>query len=73
MMVLRRFFLSASVLVGLVAAAQTNAIPEGGVMTLEQCRQTALANNKNLRKSAQGIEAAKYQKKEAFAARAASE
>jgi len=67
-MVLRRFFLSASVLVGLVAAAQTNAIPEGGVMTLEQCRQTALANNKNLRKSAQGIEAAKYQKKEAFAA-----
>ncbi|MCI8998236.1 MAG: TolC family protein [Muribaculaceae bacterium] len=68
MMVLRRFFLSASVLVGLVAAAQTNAIPEGGVMTLEQCRQTALANNKNLRKSAQGIEAAKYQKKEAFAA-----
>jgi outer membrane protein TolC len=68
MMVLRRFFLSASVLVGLVAVAQTNAIPEGGVMTLEQCRQTALANNKNLRKSAQGIEAAKYQKKEAFAA-----
>lgn len=48
--------------------AQTDAVPEGGVMTLEQCRQTALANNKNLRKSAQGIEAAKYQKKEAFAA-----
>lgn len=67
-MVLRSFFLTASILVGLMAAAQTDAVQEGSVMTLEQCRQTALANNKNLRKSAYGIEAAKYQKKEAFAA-----
>ncbi|MBO5456103.1 MAG: TolC family protein [Muribaculaceae bacterium] len=67
-MVLRSFFLTASILVGLMAAAQTDVVQEGGVMTLEQCRQTALANNKNLRKSAYGIEAAKYQKKEAFAA-----
>lgn len=68
-MVIRRFIISATILTGFLAAAQTEStIPPGDVMTLEQCRQTALANNKNLRKSAREIEAAKYQKDEAFAA-----
>lgn len=67
-MVLRKFIFSASVMTGLMAASQTATSPASDVMTLEQCRQTALANNKNLRKSAHEIEAAKYQKDEAFAA-----
>lgn len=67
-MVVRRFLFSIAVTLGITAVAQTAGIPDEGVMTLEQCRRTALANNKNLRKSAQNIEAARYQNKEAFAA-----
>ena len=38
------------------------------VLTLEQCRQTALEHNKTLRKTERQMQAAKYQKDEAFAA-----
>ena len=37
-------------------------------MSLEQCRQLALTNNKDLRRSAQQIKVAGYEKDQAFAA-----
>ncbi|MCM1077092.1 MAG: TolC family protein [Bacteroides sp.] len=51
--------------VGMVA--QTT-VDEGSVLTLGQCRELALANNKELRKSAQQIKVAGYEKDQAFAA-----
>ncbi len=66
---LRRFLFSASAIVALMASAQEPAaVPDGSVMTLEQCRRLALDNNKDLRKSAEQIKVAQYQKDEAFAA-----
>ena len=51
------------------AAVSPSDIPsEGSVMNLEQCRQLALANNKDLRRSAQQIKVAGYEKDQAFAA-----
>ena len=38
------------------------------MLSLEQCREMALSNNKNLRKSAQQIKVAGYEKDQAFAA-----
>ena len=67
---LRRLFTLACTVTAVAASAQ-DSIPvpaDGSVLTLEQCRQTALAHNKTLRKSEQQINAARYQKKEAFAA-----
>lgn len=55
-------------LCALGVTAQTVTVPEGSVVTLEQCRDMALANNKNLRKSAQQIKVAGYEKDQAFAA-----
>lgn len=43
-------------------------VAEGSTLTLEQCRNLALDNNKNLRRGAEEVRAAGYQKKEAFAA-----
>lgn len=69
-MQLRRTLLTALIAAGLGATAQTATTPAApsGTLTLEQCRDLALSNNKNLRKSAEQIKAAKYQKDEAFAA-----
>ena len=53
----------------MAAASSPTDIPvEGSVMSLEQCRQLALTNNKNLRRSAQQIKVAGYEKDQAFAA-----
>jgi len=43
-------------------------VAEGSTLTLRQCRDLALDNNKNLRRGAEEVRAAGYQKKEAFAA-----
>lgn len=43
-------------------------VAESSTLTLEQCRELALNNNKNLRRGAEEVRAAGYQKKEAFAA-----
>lgn len=43
-------------------------VAEGSTLTLAQCRDLALGNNKNLRRGAEELRAADYQKKEAFAA-----
>ena len=51
-----------------VAQQSEAAVAEGSVLTLEQCRDLALDNNKNLRRGAEDVKAAGYQKKEAFAA-----
>lgn len=68
-MQLRSILLTALAAVGLGAMAQTATVPAAGsVLTLEQCRELALSNNRSLRKSAEQIKAAKYQKDEAFAA-----
>lgn len=67
-MATRRFFLAFLALCSLGAVAQTVTAPEGGRVTLEQCREMALANNKQLRKSAQQIKVAGYEKDQAFAA-----
>lgn len=68
-MATRRFFLA---LLGLwafgTAIAQTSDVAEGSVLSLEQCREMALKNNKNLRRSAQQIKVASYEKDQAFAA-----
>ena len=55
----------------LTASAEDNndySVYEGSTMTLEQCRQLALTNNKQLRQQDEKIRAAGYQKDEAFAA-----
>lgn len=67
-MVIRRFLLSLFGLYALGSLAQTSAVADGSVVTLEQCREMALSNNKNLRKSAQQIKVAGYEKDQAFAA-----
>lgn len=43
-------------------------VADGSVLSLGQCRDMALSNNKNLRKINEEIRAAGYQKDEAFAA-----
>ncbi|MDE6395615.1 MAG: TolC family protein, partial [Duncaniella sp.] len=43
-------------------------ISEGSTLTIGQCRELALSNNKNLRRGAMEVRAAGYQKDEAFAA-----
>ncbi len=48
--------------------ADTQLPPAGSVLTLQQCRATALQHNKTLGKTRMQIQAAQYQKKEAFAA-----
>ena len=65
---LRRLFIALCALAPMGVAAQTPDIGTGGPVTLEQCRRMALANNKNLRKSAQQIKVAGYEKDQAFAA-----
>lgn len=67
-MATRRFFLALIGLWAFGAVAQTATVPEGSVLSLEQCREMALSNNKNLRKSAQQIKVAGYEKDQAFAA-----
>lgn len=68
-MATRRFFLAFLALCSLGAVAQTvTTVPEGSVVTLEKCREMALANNKDLRRSAQQIKVAGYEKDQAFAA-----
>ena len=67
-MIIRRFLLSLFGLYALGSFAQTSAVADGSVVTLEQCREMALSNNKNLRKSAQQIKVAGYEKDQAFAA-----
>lgn len=67
-MATRRFFLALLGLWAFGAVAQTATVPEGSVLSLEQCREMALSNNKNLRKSAQQIKVAGYEKDQAFAA-----
>lgn len=52
----------------IVCAHVLQAENTGGVMTLKQCRDLALENNKELMMSRQRIQTAQYQKKEAFAA-----
>ncbi len=50
-------------------AQSTDAVvADGSTLTLEQCRDLALSNNKNLRQGAEQVRAAGYQKDEAFAA-----
>ncbi len=67
-MATRRFFLALLGLWAFGAVAQTATVPDGSVLSLEQCREMALSNNKNLRKSAQQIKVAGYEKDQAFAA-----
>lgn len=74
-MYFRRIFiaivLAAGVATGASAreeAAASSSVADGSVLSLEQCRSLALANNKNLRKTAEEVRAAGYQKDEAFAA-----
>ena len=67
-MATRRFFLALLGLWAFGAVAQTATVPEGSVLSLEQCREMALSNNKNLRKSAQQIKVAGYEKDQAFVA-----
>lgn len=67
-MQIRRLFIALVAAGSLAAAAQTPAVEEGSVVSLEQCRRMALANNKELRKSAQQIKVAGYEKDQAFAA-----
>ena len=67
---LRLTVVSAICAIVLPAIAQTpdQAVADGSVLTLAQCRDLALANNKNLRRGAEQVRAAGYQKDEAFAA-----
>ncbi|MBD5318921.1 MAG: TolC family protein [Duncaniella sp.] len=68
-MATRKIFLALMGLFALGAAAQSPAtVPDGSTLTLEQCRELALHNNKDLRKSAQQIKVAGYEKDQAFAA-----
>ncbi len=60
-------FYVAAILWSVPAFAQQE-LPDHGVLTLEQCRQLALNNNKQMRIQAEKVRAAGYQKKEAFAA-----
>lgn len=66
----RRLIIALLTPLALMAAASspTDIPAEGSVMSLEQCRQLALTNNKNLRRSAQQIKVAGYEKDQAFAA-----
>lgn len=50
-----------------VQAAGEPEVPQGP-MTLGQCRELALANNKNMKVAGQQVRTAQYQRKEAFAA-----
>lgn len=51
------------------ATAETSAqVEPGAVLSLEECRSMAMANNKLMRRMAEQIRAARYQKEEAFAA-----
>ena len=50
-----------------VQAAGEQEVPQGP-MTLGQCRELALANNKNMKVAGQQVRTAQYQRKEAFAA-----
>ena len=50
------------------ASAQDFSAYEGSTLSLEQCRELALKNNKQLRQQDEKIRAAGYQKDEAFAA-----
>ncbi len=69
-MTIRRMLLTVALSGSLLTlGAQTTAtVADGSVLTLEQCRDMALSNNKNLRKINEEIRAAGYQKDEAFAA-----
>ena len=60
--------LLAPLALGAAAVSPSDIPSEGSVMNLEQCRQLALANNKDLRRSAQQIKVAGYEKDQAFAA-----
>lgn len=68
-MSIRRLFITfiASTCV-FAAFGQGPDIEEGSVVSLEQCRRMALENNKELRRSAQNIKVAGYEKDQAFAA-----
>lgn len=50
------------------ATESTAQVAPGSVLTLEQCRSMAMSNNKMLRRMANDIRAARYQKDEAFSA-----
>ena len=61
---LRKIFFLALAALALPVASMA----QGAIVSLDSCRSMALANNKQLRMSAEGIRMAGYQKKEAFAA-----
>lgn len=63
-MMFRSLFIAAVALAGLLSAVSADA----GTVSLDSCRNMALANNKSLRISRQSIEKAHWQNKEAFAA-----
>lgn len=67
-MKLRFTVISAFIAAVLPAVGQDNIPAQGDVLSLQQCRDLALANNKNLRSGAEQVKAAGYQKDEAFAA-----
>lgn len=69
-MKLRFTVISAILSAALTLAAQNPqpVVADGSTLTLAQCRELALSNNKNLRRGAQEVKAAGYQKDEAFAA-----
>ena len=61
-----RFLALAALIAGTMLCAEAQST--GNVYTLEQCRQLALANNKQLMMARQNIRKADFQKREAFAA-----
>ncbi len=50
------------------AATPDEVVTDGAILSLEQCRDLALSNNKNLRKISEEVRGAGYEKEEAFAA-----
>ncbi len=64
----RRLFITLLTSVCSLGAMGQTTIEDGSVVTLEQCRRMALENNKQLRRSAQQIKVAGYEKDQAFAA-----
>ncbi len=70
-MMIRRILLAvalAGIVLPLGAQESRSMVDDGAVLSLEQCRELALSNNRNLRKISQQVLAAGYQKEEAFAA-----
>ncbi len=67
-MAIYRFLAAFLIMASLHVHAQTATVTDGRMLTIDECRELALKNNKTLRKSAQQIKVAGYEKDQAFAA-----